>query len=756
MRQSTRHPVTVALLLALLASLLTFASAGTAQADSTPPLAFPAVQVNPTSGATVASPSGDVTVACDPWGTQDLVTYGPTGAVVRQIPRSPQIDGVMNCIMEPTVDKNGDVYGIPFSDTGAKGPNLLAYDGNTLKWKYPVVCTSNNSSKHAMGADGNIYVTVRLSSGDVRLIGLTPEVEPGQTVPTKVLDIDVPNDCTMKVRPYKDGIVLHGQSSGGAQYYSYGGKFLGSTTGSHSSAQINADGWLFTYTFPNQGSYKSATVSAYNPAKGEVVWTKQVSTTGMNATGITSLSTLLGGGVTMLVKELMEGPVPGTPASPSTYHYVQVTLSANGVETRRVNLPNASGSDLYGDPQLIADGSGNTVLVRELNRATGFSSPATVPEIVIGMRDANGDIVSGVGGVISGTINAQNKSGYRVDNYTPEQLVASNGTLFVHAKCTGTCPNGTSSKLYPVTMTGLGMNYPRGDVLAANTPAQPAPKKMVVLGDSYTSGEGIEPFKDGTDTSTNKCHRSELAYANVINRNPNAAPYLAADTDFAACSGAETRHITTDSKDTENPQWMHLNGATEIVALTIGGNDIGFSDFGAACVLSYTNCRNGSSAYNTALGKINDELPAKLDAAYAKILEKAPNAQVYVLDYPQVAPVKEETDLNDPRCTYLYNSGYDATGTVPQNWADAQAAREIVTLLDNKIADRVNAMNSSRLHYVDVNALGSPFEGHTVCSEPGESYFNNLDQWVGHEAYALHPNKKGAEAYEKVLADALN
>jgi hypothetical protein len=38
-----------------------------------------------------------------------------------------------------------------------------------------------------------------------------------------------------------------------------------------------------------------------------------------------------------------------------------------------------------------------------------------------------------------------------------------------------------------------------------------------------------------------------------------------------------------------------------------------------------------------------------------------------------------------------------------------------------QIADSIDVVDSSRLHYVDVNASGSPFEGHTVCSDPEES-----------------------------------
>src|SRR5690606_19122974 len=101
---------------------------------------------------------------------------------------------------------------------------------------------------------------------------------------------------------------------------------------------------------------------------------------------------------------------------------------------------------------------------------------------------------------------------------------------------------------------------------------------------------------------------------------------------------------------------------TDVVTITIGGNDIGFADFGKACVLSFTSCHIGSSAHSSAVDKIDNELPARLESTYRTILSSAPNADVYVMGYPHVAPVKTGGDPIDPRCTYLYNSGYDATG----------------------------------------------------------------------------------------------
>lgn len=297
------------------------------------------------------------------------------------------------------------------------------------------------------------------------------------------------------------------------------------------------------------------------------------------------------------------------------------------------------------------------------------------------------------------------------------------------------------------------MEYPRGEVLIS-----PVAVSYVALGDSYSSGEGILPFENGTNSSgLNECHRSHYAYARLLDRN-SASKLSLTMGGFHACAGAETKHIRNESRFNEEVQWNRLTSATKVVSLTIGGNDIGFVAFGTACVVDV--CHFDSAAYATALHKIENVLPASLEGTYRKILEKAPNAKIYVLGYPQIAPIKTAVDPVDLRCGYLYLSGYDPTGTIPRNWEDAQAAHDIVTRLNTKISQivynvRLMGSNNLRLQYVEVNGTSSPFAGHTVCSAPGESYFNNIDQWVGHPGYALHPNEKGQQAYANLLLNEI-
>jgi hypothetical protein len=107
----------------VLVLFLAYMPTGVAQAESIPPLQWPsAVVAKPVYSRIVTSPAGDVTVGCSQNGAgQDLVTYNAAGALIRQIPRTTQIDGVSNCIGEVVVDKNNVVYGVPYGQVAGGG-----------------------------------------------------------------------------------------------------------------------------------------------------------------------------------------------------------------------------------------------------------------------------------------------------------------------------------------------------------------------------------------------------------------------------------------------------------------------------------------------------------------------------------------------------------------------------------------------------------------------------------------------------------
>lgn len=716
---------------ALFAALLIAIPQSVSADEVVPTLQWSAMPANRYVQETITSPQGDTTEGCD--GTNNLTTHNSSGQLVRNLDINQYVDGVENCIWNPVVDKNGILYGQPWGQNSngnfVAGSNLLAYDGNTLKWKYPTGCNAY-ATNVTVGADGNIYFI----NGNNRLIGLTPDIQPPLTQPAKVLDVPSSGRCGDDLHASKSGIVV--VSNMYPTFYSYSGQNLGWVNKILSSGdQISASGQFFYATYIASNGLRSVKVSSYDPSNQQVVWERIISANGAYVYGADLHSMPDGGVLAVLSEKKLDNGVQ-TDEQVSTL----IKLDAAGNTLWSNTLPNetADGSIFESGGDFIVDSNGSVVIVRN---GTITTSGNTGKGISIGVFAPNGDIVYDE--IMHGNLNSASGPIYGFRNSGDPALWTD--TLFIKATCQGSCATYRETKLYPIAISGLGMDYPRGTVLTS-----PAPVEYVAMGDSYSSGEGVEPFDPTTNTAGNQCHRSHLAYARIISGNAELTPTVGVD-GFVACSGATTYDVlNANTQNSEAAQIDKLGVNTEIVTITIGGNDMGFVPFGEACVLS--TCDFNSTAYATALDKINNDLPTALEATYQAILDEAPNAEIYVLDYPQVAPIKSPSDGFDLRCGYLYD------GDDP--WGDARAARDIVARLNSQIETSIAivqqaASSNARLHYVEVNGSGSPFEGHTVCSDPGESYFNNLDQWVGHPAYALHPNARGQQAYATLVVNAL-
>ena len=743
--------------LAVLASILTTVTANPAQAA--PPAAvtqWPPVDFDYVGGhQATTSPRSDYTIGCNyPWDRQqDLVTYGINGGTTRHLDRTSMVGSVNNCLTSPVVDKNGDVYGMPYG-----GTSILAYAGNVLKWSYPFSCPEGYTIPSVVGANGNIYAI----NGSGRLVGITPEVEAGKTQPKKVLDIATKGGCTgyISLRAFTTGLAVIWASNGTNHritYYKYDGTlmvepttvFTGDANYPMSDFPLNATGRLFYPTStlvpgdPVNGR-RDLKISAYDPTTKTVAWTTKILTTANPFQNAYKAYPLPSGGAVITIK----GAQPDVD-NVSMKVYI---LAANGTIARTISYPwkNADGTGSGIISYAAVDTLGSFIFVRD-----SWEQVQTAIQSVPITRITVLNTSTGVTTYDTEFRDSADTLGYKATGRTgSSSLVIGLNTAYLNMmRCPGNCFGNYSAALYPVKVPGLGMDFPRGAVIGL--PTGTVKQDYVALGDSFSSAEGVEPFDASTAVAgTNECHRSANAYSRVLTRDPMLPLAL----NFGACSGAETKHVKTDKQWGEVAQFSRVSASTEIVSLTIGGNDIGFVNFATACVIGV--CRIGSPAYTTALGKVNGTLPAALTTTYEKLLAST-NAQIYVLGYPQVAPPNKVVgDLWDARCPFFYDSGVDGNGSdVPYRWADAAAAQDIVGRINSHIEriifdKRKLGGANLRLHYVEVNAPDSPFAGHEVCST-SNSFFNNLDQWPGHPAYAFHPNALGQEAYAKLLKKAI-
>jgi len=142
----------------------------------------------------------------------------------------------------------------------------------------------------------------------------------------------------------------------------------------------------------------------------------------------------------------------------------------------------------------------------------------------------------------------------------------------------------------------------------AREPALAAAASYVALGDSYASGVGTATYY----AESGSCRRGPAAYPVLV------AARLGASLSFAACSGAKTGDVLEDQIDAIGP-------ATTYVTVTVGGNDAGFGRVLARCALPWPLSCTGRIA--AARRFVRSAIPAKLDAVYHAIRDRAPAAR---------------------------------------------------------------------------------------------------------------------------------
>jgi lysophospholipase L1-like esterase len=229
----------------------------------------------------------------------------------------------------------------------------------------------------------------------------------------------------------------------------------------------------------------------------------------------------------------------------------------------------------------------------------------------------------------------------------------------------------------------------------------------VALGDSYSSGVGTRVYyNDGTS-----CQRSPDAYGPLIASQRGYA------LNFQACSGAKTTDVNSN-------QLGPLASTTNLVTITIGGNDAGFSNVIVNCAAYYFTCQ---SSINSANSFIQNQLPALLNTTYNDIRSRATTAHVIVLGYPHLFTTDGQT-CNFNALTADHEKQLN-------NTAD---------LLDGVISSRAAAHGFT---YVDSR---SAFLPHEVCSS---------SEWLNGQSNPLsesyHPNISGQAEFDTLITPHL-
>ncbi len=258
------------------------------------------------------------------------------------------------------------------------------------------------------------------------------------------------------------------------------------------------------------------------------------------------------------------------------------------------------------------------------------------------------------------------------------------------------------------------------------------PRRYVALGDSYTAGPLI-PIQRPDPVG---CERSTNNYPSLL-----AAALAIRDFTDVSCSGAKTDNMTAAQSvlllDTNPPQFNALRPDTDLVTLTISGNDIGFTEIIYTC------------ARVAALDPLGNPCQREATAGGSDI-----NAQRIAAVAPKVAAVLEGIHQRSPHATVLLVGYLRILPPTRGCYPVMPIARGDVPYLDG-VQQQLTGMLASQAFrhgafFVDSYARSL---GRDACQPPGVKWVEAVTPTS--PAAPVHPNAAGMQAVADFALDTL-
>lgn len=288
-----------------------------------------------------------------------------------------------------------------------------------------------------------------------------------------------------------------------------------------------------------------------------------------------------------------------------------------------------------------------------------------------------------------------------------------------------------------VTGTGFGPSVYSG--------TGQGPDRFVALGDSYAAVGRIAP--GAWTAGPVACVRTDDAYPAVVARKLGVGTFV-----DASCGGAVSDDLWRPDEGVP-PQFDALDAETDLVTLTIGGNDVGFSAVMLACAVrtnvaepllptvdpvlesmsknfdASTSC---SDVIDRQASAALDGLGSRLDAVYGEIVRRSPEARVVTVGYLAALP-DEETIRHSPDCAPL------------------MAATEDERTKMRGFQDQLNAVVRAAGERNGATVVIPDEPGHSMCS-PADTRWVDLTG-LGTGAAPVHPTTSGhAHVADRILA----
>lgn len=597
------------------------------------------------------------------------------------------------------------------SSTGVK--KIVARSGNTLVWTYTIPSSCTSVTGLSLGSDGNLYFLERKGcNGTYSYYIASASSATGEVRFETAITGYVDNYTGQQVLPYDDGVAVISHDSK-IYYFGYNGSAVST----------------FTPSAPSGAYPTDADVATDGRAYINTIYYDATTNHDIHAVYYYDLASATTGTVNF--------PAGASPGGGGAFHAtpsdgLAMAWSLSG--SRYFGYFDNTGTLVYSQvinavtwgSELNVDQNGNVLLQREFTLTNNDQDVVLESYSPTGVKTTLFDATQQFG--------TSGLDVFSLISYdTPHVL---GGGQYYMALCHRTsypnyAPNPTCSTSTDnpqlVSIAVPGSDYPRSAVFDALG----SQSSYVALGDSYSAGEGNPPFMEGTDNNGGDgCDRSLSGWPVTLAPDKNLRL-----SGFRACSGATTADVTSTFNG-EPAQTDSLSSSTQVVTITIGGNDALFSDFAKACVAIGESCDSTSTQYAQSTDMIDNHLPSRLDTLFATIANDAPNAQVYVVGYPRVAP------LVAGGCSFFSQD-------------EEEAANDVTEGLNNDLAVAVGDANYSNgntnFTFVDPTASGSPFIGHELCTS--DPYFFGVN--IAEQRFSFHPNPEGMDAYQILMAYAL-
>ena len=254
----------------------------------------------------------------------------------------------------------------------------------------------------------------------------------------------------------------------------------------------------------------------------------------------------------------------------------------------------------------------------------------------------------------------------------------------------------------------------------------------VALGDSYTAAPGVPQTEQETG-----CLRSNGNYASLV------ANQLESDFVDVSCTGASTVSLVGAQHSADHvhpPQFAALSADTSLVTLGIGGNDLKlFETMVGTCGQFGLSDPDGSPCrdYMKDAGKEKDFLVEKIHkvggrvkAALKGIHDRAPQARVVLVGYPQPLPSKGT-------CRIL-----------PLAKGDYPYVRGLVVKLNDALR---TAAKKAKADFIDMVKAS---KGHDICAG-SDAWVNGMNTDLM-RALAFHPFADEQQAVADLIMKKLD